>query len=651
MSDKASMFTSCDEPHEAIDRIFKDIFPSRDMPERPEQIRLAHCFLDAMLDKEIALCDAGTGSGKTFAYLAACFAFTWFCISCGLPFRSVIISTSSIALQEAIHKYYIPLFSDALLNAGMITEGLQSAIRKGKSHYICDERLNWRLHQLLHSRKIKSKTSLLQLKDHLEITELDCLKPYDLRRICVPKVCQCERSSCRYREFINECGTAKYPFQICNHNLLLADAMHRSSGQKPILPDGGVIVIDEAHKLPEAARQMFSATLERKDFEEIICILSQTGYRAEANEIYRAAAPLFRMLSRPPEDPSFFRYGRSLIMPSRILNAVRERFRYIMDIPTWKQLQRLSETVEIFCSETPGKIFYAQENEIEQTTLYATDADLSGKFQQLLWSISKPVLLTSGTLAAGGSFHHFKEKTGLLTDRRVVETICPSPFDYERNCLLYFPKNPPVADKKRRSYYESLADEIAGLIRAASGHTLILFTSYDDMSWVTPMLANKKLPWPIYTLRRNNGQELEKFREFPGGILLAAGAAWEGFDFPGDCVSLLIVPRLPFPTPDAVHDEQRKNYPALRDFIQEVIVPEMQIKLRQGFGRAIRTETDTCVIAVLDERAVPGRRYHNSVLAALPEMRKTRDLKEVERFIRNVKTPDYFRGSLEPPYI
>ena len=118
------------------------------------------------------------------------------------------------------------------------------------------------------------------------------------------------------------------------------------------------------------------------------------------------------------------------------------------------------------------------------------------------------------------------------------------------------------------------------------------------------------------------------------------------FDFPGDCVSLLIIPRLPFPNPDAIHEEQRKNYPDLRSFIQSVIVPEMQIKLRQGFGRAIRTETDTCVIAILDERAVPGKRYHNSVVSALPEMKKTRDLSEAERFIRSVKNSDYFTKNM-----
>ena len=119
-------------------------------------------------------------------------------------------------------------------------------------------------------------------------------------------------------------------------------------------------------------------------------------------------------------------------------------------------------------------------------------------------------------------------------------------------------------------------------------------------------------------------------------------AVWEGFDFPGDCVSLLIIPRLPFAVPDALKEKERENHPSLRLFIRAVVVPEMQIKLKQGFGRAIRTETDTCVVAILDERAAQGKRYFEDMLAALPEMRITSSPQEVEEFIRQVKSDDYF---------
>ena len=147
----------------------------------------------------------------------------------------------------------------------------------------------------------------------------------------------------------------------------------------------------------------------------------------------------------------------------------------------------------------------------------------------------------------------------------------------------------------------------------------------------------------MLTLGRNAVHTTEQFKSKPGSILLATGAAWEGFDFPGDCVSLLIIPRLPFDHPDALKEQERERYPTLQSYIQAVVVPDMQIKLKQGFGRAIRTETDTCVVAILDERAVKGQRYHQNVITALPEMRLTTSIRAVERFIRGVKSADYFR--------
>ena len=134
----------------------------------------------------------------------------------------------------------------------------------------------------------------------------------------------------------------------------------------------------------------------------------------------------------------------------------------------------------------------------------------------------------------------------------------------------------------------------------------------------------------------------ERFKAQPGSVLLATGAAWEGFDFPGDCVSLLVIPRLPFAHPDALKEKEKEQYSSLRAFIRAVVVPEMQIKLKQGFGRAIRTETDTCVVAILDERASYGKRYHINVVGALPDMPLTTNRQEVEEFIRSVKSEGYF---------
>ena len=147
-------------------------------------------------------------------------------------------------------------------------------------------------------------------------------------------------------------------------------------------------------------------------------------------------------------------------------------------------------------------------------------------------------------------------------------------------------------------------------------------------------------------MRRNDPVSSEAFRSSGNGVLFATGAAWEGLDFPGDMVSLLVVTRLPFPLPSPLSDYAKRKYPSLKEFLQNVAVPDMQIKLKQGFGRAIRTETDTCVIAILDERARAGRRYHEAVLAALPKMPVVSELSAVEDFLHSVKGAGFFGETL-----
>lgn len=161
-----------------------------------------------------------------------------------------------------------------------------------------------------------------------------------------------------------------------------------------------------------------------------------------------------------------------------------------------------------------------------------------------------------------------------------------------------------------------MAHQIQELINTANGHTLVLFTSYDQMGRVYEKLKDK-FPVPVLQAQRNPQIYLERFKALPNAVLLASGACWEGVDFPGDMVSLLIIVKLPFQVPDPLGEAQRKQYRDLHSYIQAKVVPEMQIKLRQGFGRAIRTETDSCVVAILDPRAAPGKRYHQAVLEAL----------------------------------
>ncbi|MEY8317924.1 ATP-dependent DNA helicase [Oscillospiraceae bacterium 50-58] len=626
--------------HNEIDHIFQDLFPARNMAERPEQAALCHRMLDAMLEGGIALCDAGTGIGKTYAYLVAGTVYSRFRAACGLGPKPILVSTSSIALQTAARDEYLPLLSGLLTEDGMISQPLQAVIRKGKSHYVCDERLERRLGQLdLQRKNWKAGAALLSLRGQLDMDETAHLSGYDRERVCVPRICDCGRESCRYRSFLEDCDSGHYLFHICNHNLLLADAIHRGSGREPILPDACALVVDEAHKLPETARQMFGVTLAAEDIRTLTYSLRGERFLLAADILRDTSASLMRKLASPPKDKPFAYYTNSLAAPERSLTVISRQLHGLLTPATRRRLKNVFSTVSLFRQGNPEMVFYTEEDNCGGTMLCATIADLTAQLRQTLWRQERPVVLTSATLAVGEDFRRFKEETGLLTDGRVTESVASSPFDYQQNCLLYLPQIPPR--QKAAAYYDELAKEIAALLNAAQGHALALFTSYAAMSAVKERLPNYGLRYPLFTMGRSAIHTTEQFKASPGSVLLAAGAAWEGFDFPGDCVSLLIIPRLPFAVPDALKEKERENHTTLRLFIRAVVVPEMQIKLKQGFGRAIRTETDTCVVAILDERAAKGKRYSKDVLAALPEMPVTGSLGDVARFIQTVKGPDY----------
>lgn len=240
----------------------------------------------------------------------------------------------------------------------------------------------------------------------------------------------------------------------------------------------------------------------------------------------------------------------------------------------------------------------------------------------------------------GEDFTHTEQQFGLDRGTSLRTLHIVSPFRYDENCLLYFP-----ATHRKKVPYKQNADRVAHqiqeLINTANGHTLVLFTSYDQMGRVYEKLKDK-FPVPVLQAQRNPQIYLERFKQLPNAVLFASGACWEGVDFPGDMVSLLIIVKLPFQVPDPLGEAMRKQYSNLHSYIRAEVVPEMQIKLRQGFGRAIRTETDSCVVAILDPRAAPGKRYHQAVLDALPEMPVSDKLTDIQLFLQSKKNASYF---------
>ena len=624
--------------HQDVDMIFHSILPDYGMTERNEQIKLCHNMLSAMIGWQIALTDAGTGIGKTYAYLVAAVVFHKY-----LPTnRPIVLSTASIALQGAIQREYLPFLSKALMNAGYIAEPLYSIIRKGKAHYVCDERLRNRLSKVNFTKKNKQNASaLLSLSKLLDMDKAEHLSGFDRCQVSVPKVCDCRQNNCRYKDFLACSRSEIYLFQICNHNLLLADAIHRANNRPPVLPDHCAIVLDEAHKLPDVARQMFGRTLSRDDVESLASGLRGERFFFPSQQVLTVMEPIvgdeaMGMDSDFPELPG-------LEDALSVLSGIRNKIGAELSPPLRGELARTIDALSLFTDGESDIIRYRDTDERDRPMLCAAAADRTEQLDKTLWSRELPIVLTSGTLAVGSDFSRFREEAGLTPNPRVAESVSFSPFDYEHNCLLYVPEEAPAyAEDDLQNYFHTLLGMIRTLVKISNGHALVLFNSYSAMSAIKRGFERDPIPQPVFSMSRNTQHIAEQFKESGNGVLLATGAAWEGFDFPGDMVSMLIIPRLPFPIPNAFSERQKEQSGSLQAFIRKVAIPDMQIKLRQGFGRAIRLETDTCVAAVLDERAISGARYHAAMKNALPDMPITDDMQEIERFLRSVKDADFF---------
>ena len=630
------------ESHRMVEQIFREILPRRGMAVREEQIALCHEVLDTLYNKEISLCEAGVGIGKTLAYLVAC--ILWQMHRPNQLKMPVVISTSSVALQDAILNEYLPDLSAVLLAEGIITAPITAVVRKGKERFVCDARLAERQAKAI-SKGSRQKGSLRMAENVLDLDHIPGLSRYDRCRICVPQSCPHDcflRLDCRYQQYLRD--SMKPDIQICNHNYLLANASHRLEERPLLLRQYQALVVDEAHKLPDAARQMYTETLSAQDMDDLCSLLQQAHFKGLSKRLRTvfltlsiSCAPSFAMPKRKISIPfSLTPFRQAAIADSiNLLQYIGSQ----PDMPHYLQY-RLTEAeslLRLFLLDVPTRILYLEFSADGQPTFCAASSRVPQLLRSALWNTREPTILTSGTLTAAGDFDHTEQLLGLNAYTPLRHFRADSPFNYMKKCLLYIPTRRAAAVHEN----QYLADQIVQLTAACHGHALVLFTSYRQMRNVYDALGGR-LTFPVFQAGRGQNRTIQKFKESGNGVLFAAGSCWEGIDFPGDMVSLLIIAKLPFSIPDPVSDYERRQYPNLRDYINAEIIPEMQKKLRQGFGRAIRTEQDSCVVTILDERAGIGGKYHDATLVALPTCPTTEKIEDVQQFIREQKRPDYF---------
>lgn len=264
-----------EQAHGEIEKIFRILLPQNGLAVREEQITLCHAMLDTLLKNNIALCDAGVGIGKTYAYLTACILLKKFAPHGPAGSQPVVISTSSVALQDAIIGEYIPFLSRIFLENRVISKPIRAIVRKGKERFVCDARLSQRLEAVKDKNKnAEQLKALLSLRTYYDLDSVTGLSGFDRRQVCVPKVCEktCPlRSACRYHQYLKEARSAEIFVQICNHNYLLADAAHRLQELRPLLNDYDLFLL--VQRLRKDRAQIYGGSLNPalRGIRDLIC--------------------------------------------------------------------------------------------------------------------------------------------------------------------------------------------------------------------------------------------------------------------------------------------------------------------------------------------------------------------------------------------
>lgn len=665
-------------PTELINLIFKVLMPLYGYTLRKQQLEMAQSIYSGLSSKKVTLCEAEVGTGKTMAYLVAGFVAKIFDRSYSFMGYPVTVTTSSIELQRTIMEKELPALSKMLQDFGLIEKPLTAVLRKGKDHYFCPRRYHEYLNSIAlfpgkYSETLSKVESLNLAGGTLDLDPVP-LNPYIKARICVNGSCHnCPCSnSCEYAWFIETASNPyHFDFQIINHNLFLTAQKSRSdfSVTSGLLPCN-FCIIDEAHKLTDAAADVFTTSFSFSEVEDYLNAVKHSGSkdsraRAEYIQLLKDAGRINRklisMLSRYKfnscEDVCHVRIELTKPM-NKTIGKLMELIQKIENRSVSggaiagnsaaNLLEKLSEfySPEGYNTEAHARLVWISYNKASTTTtLCCMPVDLQRDLQSSLWM--KPnthYALTSGTMMDDTGFSFFKDKlgiTGCLDQYSVSEFSCESPFNYRNHTRLYISEDTPIPDTKDPAYIPAIVREVVKLVKATHGHTAILFTSYKALNAVFDLVKDDLKGYPLIKMSRSNKTAITQFKNSGNGVLFASGSMWEGVDSAGDILSSLIIVRLPFPIRTQIMELKKASCSSTSEFVQRYAVPQMIIKLRQGAGRLIRTETDTGILAILDARAALGGAYRNRVIKTLRKYPLVSSIEEVATFIDSVKDESY----------
>ena len=613
---------------------------------RPAQLQMAEAVDDAFENHHHAILEAGTGTGKTLAYLLPA-------ICSG---RRVVVSTATKSLQEQLYQKDVPFLQKHFAPEWKV------AVMKGRSNFLCLAKMHSMAHQPLLKgmeevdafRKIRDWARLTETGDRAELTFLpddsDLWSRIDARRdTCTGKKCpqfdQCFLTAMQTR-------AKEADLIIVNHHLFFADLALKHDDFGSILPEYSAVVFDEAHEMEDVASDYFGQQISNFRFEELardadqMMRLTHQGTPSLLRRTQRIREKSRAFFDTFPSKDGRFPFSRNereaFLEQNReaydaLLNALKgleTEFAALTNKP--EELLRIARrSFEIrqefaFLFESNEKNYvYWFERRNKGVFLAATPIDVSQILRERLFEPFDTVILTSATLTVAGRFEFIRQRMGV---DHAKECQLPPEFDYGRQALLYLPERMP--DVRDPGYAPKAADEIVSLLELSQGRAFCLFTSYAQMNDLFDRVRGR-LDFPL--LLQGTAPRtalLERFKATPNSVLFATASFWQGVDVPGDQLSCVIVDRLPFAVPSdpVVAARVRALQEEGRNPFSEFQVPEAVLSLKQGFGRLIRSKTDRGVLALLDTR-ISRMPYGKIFFESLPRYRRTHDLREVERFL------------------
>src|SRR5579884_647654 len=610
---------------------------------RPGQLEMAEAVEAAIRDKRHLMVDAGTGTGKTLAYLVPAI----------LSGHRVVISTGTKNLQEQLYFRDVPFLQEHFPSP------LNVCYMKGRNNYACRQKIYDAdrepvlagLEEVADFQIIRAWEKTTQSGDRSEIRTLPenstAWAKMDARRdLCSGQRCpQFERC---FLTLMHQ-RAVESDIIIVNHHLFFADLAVKDEEFGGIIPEYNVVIFDEAHEIEDVAGQYFGVTVSSWQVQDLCRDVMAAGRRKQFG-----SEELDRVVSTLSERSSLFfsafdgREGRvGFRQQAAWLEDRGEPYRDLLHVlellETHLKLIKFSpeEVIPLVrrCGEIAGKLrfwmesgdkryVYWVERRVRSVSLQATPIDVSSLLEERLFDTLDTVVMTSATLAVGGSFEFAERRLGAKSARSLV---VPSHFDYAKQALLYVP--PSMPEPRSPAFTSAAADEILKLLEFSQGRAFVLFTSYQQMRQVHDRVSID-LPWPA--LLQGTGPKtalLEEFRSTPNCVLFATSSFWQGVDVQGEQLSCVIIDKLPFAVPSDPVVEARINEIRERggNAFYEYQIPEAALALKQGFGRLIRSRSDRGVLALLDQRIVK-QRYGKVFFDSLPPYRVTSDIADVERF-------------------